>query len=299
LTAAVEHAYRHCQRLTREAAGNFYYGIRLLPRHKRRAMCAVYAFARGVDDIGDGDLPVEQKLDALQARAIALDGLSPQSPDLVSVALSDAARRFPLPLDALYELIEGVRMDVAGTRYEHLDELLLYCRHVAGGIGRLCVGVFGSSQLERAWSPANDLGIAMQLTNILRDLAEDAHNGRVYLPRNELVRFGVLSEATQSMGQDACQLLAHRGKDGKASEELQVLICYQAARAREWFDRGQRLLPMLDRRSTACVPAMSGIYRRLLRRLESDPSASLHGRVALPASEKAWVALCALGGVAA
>ena len=190
-------AYRQCESLTRAAAGNFYYGIRLLPAPKRRAMCAVYAYARRVDDIGDGTLAPEEKLRRLDALERALEELSPADPDPVMAALADTRVRFGLPLEALQDLIAGVRMDVVGTSYASFAELELYCRRVAGSIGRLCVAIFGSrvpapdadGRPRTAAQLADDLGVAMQIANIVRDVREDAEQGRVYLPAKDLVRY--------------------------------------------------------------------------------------------------------------
>jgi phytoene synthase len=270
-----EQAYAHCEALTRRAAANFYYGIRLLPREKRRATCAVYAFARRVDDIGDGDFAQEEKLALLDVAERSLVELSSASPDPVIAALADATARFSLPLDALVELIAGVRMDVRGSTYESFDDLLGYCRAVAGTIGLLCLAIFGAKQPERARSLADDLGVAMQLTNILRDLREDAGNGRVYMPREDLVRY-------------------HLSTDGRfegGEGQLDAFVRFQVRRAGEWFERGLELVPLLDRRSGACVLAMTNIYSRLLRRIEDDPQRTSVERVSLPIWEKLWVAV--------
>jgi 15-cis-phytoene synthase len=269
-----EEAYEHCESLTRRAAANFYYGIRLLPRDKRRATCAVYAFARRIDDIGDGSFAQREKLDLLDAAGRSLGELSSASGDPVIVALTDAHARFSLPLDALAELIAGVRMDVIGTQYESFEDLLGYCRHVAGTIGRLCLAIFGASEPERARSLADDLGVAMQLTNILRDLREDAGNGRVYMPREDLVRYHLSTDGH------------FEGEEG----QLDAFVRFQVRRADEWFERGLELVPLLDRRSGACVLAMTNIYSRLLRRIEDDPQRTSNERVSLPIWEKLWVA---------
>jgi 15-cis-phytoene synthase len=270
----VQEAYDCCESLTRKAAANFYYGIRLLPCEKRRATCAVYAFARRVDDIGDGDFPSREKLELLDVAERALRSLSTDGADPVIVALADAHARFSLPIDALEDLIGGVRMDVNGTTYESFEELLGYCRLVAGSIGRLCLAIFGVGEEPRASGLADDLGVAMQLTNILRDLGEDAGNGRVYLPREDLVRY-------------------HLSTDGRfegGEGQLDALVRFQARRAGEWFDRGLELVPSLDRRSGACVLAMANIYKRVLERIEAEPQRASRERVALPIWEKLWVA---------
>jgi phytoene synthase len=300
-------AYKHCEAVTREQAANFYYGIRLLPPRRRRAMCAVYAFARRVDDIGDGTLPREEKLRRLdsEARALAaLEAADPAAladPDPVLVALADAHARFALPQGALGELIEGVRMDVEGVAYERFDDLVLYCRRVAGAIGRVCLAIFAppergvavdgegvdSGRAEAALL-ADDLGVALQLTNILRDVREDAENGRVYLPAEDLRRFGLIAEDEPGEPRAVLAALAHAG-DAEA-EWVHALVRFEAARAQHWFHRGMTLGPLLDRRSAACVLAMAGIYRRLLDRIEADPERALRERMSLPVREKAWVA---------
>jgi phytoene synthase len=329
--AGVADAYSRCEAVTRSEAANFYYGIRLLPRDRRRAMCAAYAFARRVDDIGDGTLGSEEKLRLLDAqeRALAAIGLAdrrePSEPphgvgeDPVMVALADAQQHFALPVDALGELIEGVRMDVTGVSYETFEDLLPYCRRVAGAIGRVCLAFFGLREGARddmasVEELADDLGVALQLTNILRDMREDAENGRVYLPAEDLRRFGVLAaageEASPSAGSPAQQLLGALARAGLESnghlvaedeqlDRLCALVRFEAARAAQWFDRGLAMTELLDRRSAACVLAMAGIYRRLLERIEAHPEQSLSRRMSLPAHEKAWVAARGMLGAGA
>jgi phytoene synthase len=277
----VEHAYRGCEQITRREAANFFYGIRLLPRPKRQAMSAVYAFARRVDDIGDGDLAREAKLAALADERASLaelaDGGAGRGGDPVTVALADACRGFDLPLEALELLIDGVELDVRGTRYETFDELVVYCRDVAGSIGRLCLAIFTSGNGNGAATLADDLGVAMQLTNILRDVREDYEHGRVYLPAEDLRRFGCAGPP----------------------ELPAELIRFEAERTREWFDRGLRLVDELDPRSASCVLAMTGIYRRVLERIDESPELVMHQRVSLPGWEKAWVAARSLVEAAA
>jgi phytoene synthase len=310
----VDDAYDYCETVTRTAAANFYYGIRLLARDQRRAMCAVYAFARRVDDIGDGPLAREQKLRRLDAQASALQALertrTVAGGDQVMVALADVYERFPLPPGALGELIEGVRMDVRSVRYESFGDLVLYCRRVAGAIGRVCLAIFDMSggargEREAAEALADDLGVALQLTNILRDLREDAENGRVYLPREDLRRFHLIDEQSSLAGAPA--VLAAVTRNGSASapgaqppsQRLYELMRFEAERAQEWFERGLRLAPLLDRRSAACVLAMAGIYRRLLVRIEAHPELAAGARMSLPAREKAVVAARSVLGAGA
>jgi phytoene synthase len=278
----VERAYRACEQITREAAANFYYGIRLLPRAKRQAMSAVYAFARRVDDIGDDLAPGSDPSDRLrrlelERAVVAAVGLGEADDveDPVAVALGNATWTFGLPVDALVMLIDGVELDVRGARYSSFDELVVYCRDVAGSIGRLCLAIFhggGEGVSAVADGLADDLGVAMQLTNILRDVREDRQRGRVYLPAEDLRRFG-------------CEDLEAAAPDAMAD-----LIRFEAARAEEWFDRGLRLTEELDPRSASCVLAMTGIYREILERISRDPLEVMRCRISLGGWEKAWVA---------
>ena len=272
-------AYAHCEHVTRTRAGNFYWGIRLLPAPKRRALCAVYALAREIDDIGDGDLPIEAKAQALREARERLADIGPAADDPVLAALGHASQQLPIPLSAFGELIDGVEMDVRGTVYETFDELVVYCRRVAGTVGRLSLGVAGAENMHRASPLVDALGVALQLTNILRDVREDLQTGRVYLPREDLRRFD-------------CTL----DLDAPPSPRFGEMMRFQTGRAAGWFDEGLRLRPLLDARSSACAGAMAGIYRRLLRRIEHDPAAVLRGRVALPTWEKALVAAHSLVG---
>ena len=315
IEVSVAEAYSHCELVTREQAANFYYGIRLLPRDRRRAMCAVYAFARRVDDIGDGSLEREEKLRRLDAEARALAGLeradrrAAGGRDPVMVALADAHERFSLPPGALGELIEGVRMDVDGVTYERFEDLVLYCRRVAGAIGRVCLAIFGvreehSAELADAERLADDLGVAMQLTNILRDLREDAVSGRVYLPAEDLRRFGLIEAGRGPDPRALLSVIAHgsRRPDSLPAGEgaqhaLHEMMRFEAARARRWFDSAKTLARLLDRRSAACVLAMAGIYSRLLVRIETQPERALAERISLPTREKAWVAVRSMLGV--
>jgi phytoene synthase len=283
MSGTLTEAYARCEEITKTEARNFYYGIRLLPGDKRAVLCAVYALARRMDDIGDGDLPAEAKTAALAELRTDLAALD-TSTDPVLIAVGDAARRYPIPLGAFGELIDGVEMDVTGRHYETFDDLVSYCRCVAGAVGRLCLGVFGSKPHPDAPLYADQLGIALQQTNILRDIREDLMNGRIYLPQEDLDRFGV-ELALDERG-------ALVDKDGR----LSALIRFSGERARGWYRDGLRLAPLLDWRSKASCLAMSGIYRQLLTRFEADPSLVFTRRVSLSGAEKAGVALRSLTG---
>jgi phytoene synthase len=299
-----DEAYQQCEQITWEQARNFAYGIRLLPRDKRRALAAAYAFARRIDDIGDGDLPPETKTaqleqardqvhalvaaakDAKDAKDSAANGVDDNDP--VLVALLDSGTRFDVPLVAFTELIDGCLADVNQATYKTFDDLLWYCRCVAGSIGRLSLGIYGASHPEKQAKLADDLGVALQITNILRDVREDFRNNRVYLPAEDLTRFGI-------------EFAPFGEPEPFPTEAMQArfatLVEFEAARAREWYGSGLRLLATIDRRSAACTGAMAGIYRRLLNRIAANPHAVLEGRMSLPGSEKALVAAEALAGL--
>jgi 15-cis-phytoene synthase len=280
----VQDAYEACAAITKTEAGNFSYGIRLLPPYKRDALSAVYALARRIDDIADGDrVPVPERAAELDRLREAI-AAPPPADDPVLVAVGDAASRLPIPMGAFGELIDGAQMDVTGRRYQTFAELETYCRCVAGAVGRLCLGVFGSRPDPAAPGYADALGIALQQANILRDLREDLLNGRVYVPADDLDRFGV-------------RLRIEDGRLADPDGSLARLIRFSAERARSWFADGQRLIPLLDWRSAASARAMSGIYAALLDRIAAQPSLVYGGRLSLPVRQKAAIAAKALSGL--
>jgi 15-cis-phytoene synthase len=266
-----ETAYRACEEITRREAKNFGYGIRLLRVPERHALSSVYALARRIDDIGDGTAPPAQKMIELAQVRESLHSIDLDREDPVLVAVAAAARNYGLPLGAFDDLIGGCENDVTGTSYGTFDDLVVYCRLVAGSIGRLSLAVFGTADPE-AVELADDLGVALQLTNILRDVLEDRNNGRVYLPAADAIAVGCPPDLSGSPA------------------ALADLVAFECARVHEWFERGLQLLPLLDRRSRACVGAMSGIYYRLLVHIERDPMAVTMRRLSLPAAEKVWIA---------
>ena len=247
----VEEAYGEVSRITRREARNFAWGIAVLPRPKRHAVAALYAFARRVDDIADdGERSVEERRRGLQACRTAVESL-PEAPadDAVLIALADATTRYPVPRDALADLVRGGLMDAEKARYASWEELREYCLCVAGAVGLACTAVYGPADAAAARPRAESLGLALQQINIMRDVAEDWRLGRVYLPQDELERFGV-SEADIAAG--------------RIGPEWHALMEHQGRRADELMRDGLRLLPLLDRRSALCVRAFAGIYRGLL-----------------------------------
>ncbi len=277
MTLSLEDAYAACEAITSSQAKNFAWGIRLLRAPERRALSAVYALARRIDDIGDGDDADEKKLHDLEEVRSALSANAPKSTDLVMVAIFDAKETYGLPMDAFGDLIDGCVSDVVGATYESIDDLVVYCRQVAGSIGRLSLSVFGGTQ-QKAGQLADDLGVALQLTNIVRDVREDYERGRIYLPAEDLRRFECPTAVLTS------------------PERLAKVIALQCERANEWFAIGRGLLPHLDYRGRACVGAMAGIYFRLLQQIVADPIAVVRTRVSVPTPEKLRVAAVALSG---
>ncbi|HEY3561359.1 MAG TPA: presqualene diphosphate synthase HpnD [Kribbella sp.] len=287
MNPTVAEAYEACLDITRTEARNFYYGIRLLPPPKRNALSALYALARRIDDIGDGDLPPAEKRTAL-ARVRKDLGRLDELGEPVYVAVADAARRYPVPLGAFEELVAGVETDLSEVRIADFDELVVYCRRVAGSVGRLCLSIFGprtsDADFETLSLYADQLGIALQQTNILRDIREDFVNDRVYLPADELERFGVRIA------------LDDQGNLDDPQGRLAGYVRFAAGRAQDWYSLGWRLLPYLDWRSGASCRAMSGIYHHLLRRIGANPVLVYDRRLSLSAGEKAQVALASLAG---
>jgi phytoene synthase len=244
---SVQEAYAEVGRITRREAKNFAYGIMVLPRPKRQAIAAIYAFARKVDDVADGELSIEQKRAQLEELRAALDA---EPADPVFVALRDARERFGIPSEPLAALIDGGLQDLEQATYADFAELRGYCEKVAGAVGLACVPVYGSDDTEHAMTYASQLGIALQLINIIRDVEEDRLLGRVYLPQDELTAFGVEELALSS--------------------EFQELMAFEAARARAYLAEGLHLLESLDRRSSLCVGTFAGLYRETLDRIEAN-----------------------------
>jgi 15-cis-phytoene synthase len=247
-------AYAEVLKVTRREARNFAWGVMVLPRPKRHAVAALYAFARRVDDIADSPLGPEERRTRLEDCRAAIESL-PGSPngDYVLVALADAMSRYPIPKSALRDLVDGGLMDVDKTRYANWQELHEYCRLVAGAVGLACTAVYGPRDHATADPLAERLGLALQQINIMRDVREDWELGRVYLPQDELERFGVREDDIAA---------------GRMGPEWLELMDHQAARADRLLRAGLDLLPLLDRRSALCVRTFAGIYRGLLVQMQ-------------------------------
>ncbi len=268
-------AERFCRDMARREAKNFYWGFISLPYDQRVAIYALYDFAREIDDEAD-DGPSDPAVVTARLqvhRARIRRAVAGQYDDHVMHVLSRAIERYGIPQAELMMLIDGVECDLTKKRYGTWNELRDYCTLVASVVGRMCVRIFGFTDrvaLERA----DDLGRALQLTNILRDVREDAGLGRVYLPQEDLERFRV-SEVTFA--------------DGEASARWNELVAFETHRARTLFESGYEVLNYIPRRSAVCVQTMAGIYERILEKIERNPELPLRERARLTRTEKLQV----------
>jgi len=265
----------YCQARAAASGSSFYYAFRFLPPERRRAITALYAFCREVDDA------VDEPSDAAVARARLLwwrtelarlfDG-NPQHP--VTRALQPFIEAYGLDAATLGEIIDGMEMDLVAARYPDFAALTLYCRRVAGAVGVLAAKIFGYSD-PRTLQYADRLGLAFQLTNIIRDVGEDARKGRLYLPLDELQRHQVVVQDIMT---------------GRASDGFTALMAFQAQRAETVYDEALALLPAADRRAQRPGLAMAAIYRALLREIRRDGFQVLNQRISLTPIRKLWIA---------
>ncbi len=277
-------AYGVCRHIARSAAKNFYYGFLVLPLRKRNALSAVYAFMRHADDISDDPaIPADQRREKLDEWMNSLrrvvDG--ERTDDPVLFALADSQKRFNIPLELLEKLVHGTEMDVPPglgdsvtstpqLQYETFDQLYDYCYHVASVVGLVCIRIFGYRD-PKAESLAEKVGVAFQLTNILRDVKEDAGLGRVYLPREDFARFG---------------LDIHALTNGSAPTAMRPLLEFEAQRAKEFYAAAQELLPLIDEDSQPALWTLVQIYRRLLEKIVARNYDVFTERVHLSSAEK-------------
>lgn len=282
-------AYATCRAIARSAAKNFYYSFLALPREKRNALCAVYAFMREADDIADdANLPAAEKQQKLelwleQARRAFI---GEPTDDAILFALSDAQRRYKIPFELLEKLVQGTAMDLRvrsktmqaenpATLYASFDDLYQYCYHVASVVGLVCIRIFGYH--DPAAEPfAEKCGIAFQMTNIIRDVKEDAGMGRVYLPQEDLTRFGLTVE----------QLATASLRNGFQPANFRPLLEFEAQRAREYYQAGRELLALVDHESRPALWALIEIYSRLLEKIAESNYDVFSQRVHLSTAEK-------------
>ena len=265
----------YCRRKAAASGSSFYYGFRFLDAPRRRAIMALYAFCREVDDAVDecSDAGVAaMKLAWWRSEVAAMYDGRPTHP--VTQALTAVLPEVNLPAEQLQEIIDGMAMDLRLTRYPDFRTLNLYCYRVASVVGLLAAEIFGYTD-RRTQKYAHDLGLAFQLTNIIRDVGEDARRGRIYLPRDELARFGVRE----------ADILASR-----PTPEVTALMAFQVRRALDAYDRALGELPAVDRKTQRPGLMMAAIYRALLDEIVEDGCRVLTHRISLPPARKLWLA---------
>ena len=276
-------SYAFCAELSRREAKNFYSSFLVLPPARRRAMCALYAFLRRTDDLADAPGQPEQKAPALEAWRRGLDEALDGRPDAWPgfLALSDSVHKHEIPARYLHEVIDGVEMDLEPRPFATFDDLYLYCYRVASVVGLSCLHIWGyRSEDGKAEALAESCGVALQLTNIIRDVREDALQGRVYLPQDDLRRFGI----------DASELAAPR-----PTGRVRALLEYQGARAYEYYRRAEPLVRLVDPVGRPVLLAIVGIYRTLLDEIVRRDYDVLTARVSLPAWRKLAITFRSLG----
>lgn len=273
-------SYRAAEAVAKSRARNFYYAFIVLPPERRRALCAVYAFMRYCDDISDGASPCDDRRDLLRKWRIQLDlALSGDfGGNAFLPAFHDSVRRFSIPGEYFHWVIDGAEMDLSIYSYRTFDDLYRYCFKVASAVGLVCLQIFGFSD-ERAKKLAEKCGIAFQLTNILRDIKEDARMGRIYLPAEDLERFSYTPEDLRREALD---------------ERFQALMTFEANRAREYYSRARNLLAFVDETSRPSLWAMMEIYSRILKKIVRRRYNVFDKRIRLSSIEKSGIALKAL-----
>jgi phytoene synthase len=276
----IQGAAAYCRKLTTKSKSNFYYAFLFLPRERREALEAVYAFCRLVDDVVDEEAPAAQKLEGIASWRRELDHVygDARSNHPVVNRLHDVVRRFAIRRQDMEGVIDGCAMDIDKTRYATWEELELYCYRVASCVGLMCIEIFGypPERVDAARRYATDLGMALQLTNILRDVAEDARRGRVYLPADELAQHGITVE-------DLVR--------GRHDERFVRMMRAQAERAREHYARARAALTTYERSRLVIAEIMGDIYYRLLEEIEARQFDVFGPKMTVPRVEKMAIAL--------
>ncbi|MBL9001778.1 MAG: phytoene/squalene synthase family protein [Phycisphaerae bacterium] len=280
-SADLDASFRYCARVTRGAARNFYHGLRLLPRPRRKAMFALYAYMRRIDDIADSAECDAAKIAAeieswRQKTRLALSGDVPPDESPLWPALMDTVRAYGLPAAILEEALDGQAQDASHRPFENSEELRRYCRRVAGTVGVATVMIFGNRGGEEALRLAEGRGIAFQITNILRDVREDAGRGRCYLPLDALAREGLSAD---------CVL------EGRSPEQVARVVAAMCEFAAGLFSESKPLDAMIEDESRPAMRALTGLYREILMKIEADPARVLRERVSLAWHDKARIVL--------
>ena len=272
----IETAYEYCQTNAKESSTNFYYAIRTLPRAERQAIYAIYAFSRLCDDIVDQPDYGRKPADLLNSVRERIDSTYDGHPSGdIWIALNDAATRFGILRHHFHDIVDGVEMDLTTARYTSFIDLREYCLRVASAVGLICIEICGYAD-ARAEEFVRDLGIGMQITNILRDVSEDIENCRIYLPMEDLRQFNYSENDLQSKVID---------------ERFKSLMAFQVTRARLHFDNGRRLFPLLKRQFRACPEAMVAVYSGILDRIERAEYDVYSNRIGLSGFTKVSLAL--------
>ena len=270
----LELAYEECRSITRREARNFYYAFLTLPAAQRRAIYVTYAFCRHCDDAVDAERSNQEKLAMLVSlRNHLSETYQGHAPTPVLLALTDVADRYEIPEEYFQEVLSGVECDLVKDRYQDFEQLRGYCYQVASVVGLICLQIFGYKDSD-AKAHAIDLGLAMQLTNIARDVREDLDFGRIYLPQDEMAWFGYTEEELQA---------------GVVNDAFVNLMRFQAQRAKRYFRSGFQLLPYLSPRSRACPAVLGRLYSKILDRIESADYDVLSHRIGLSTTEKVRV----------
>jgi phytoene synthase len=277
MTTTLDASYQHCRQLTQKTAKNFYYSFIVMPAAKKQAMCAIYAFMRRSDDIADDAASPAIALDGLRRWRQEVQKAFNNEPvtDPILPALVDTVRRYRIPEKCFFELLDGTEMDQSITRYETFDALYRYCYRVASCVGLVVLPVFGYKD-EKALLPAEACGIAFQLTNILRDVKEDAGRGRIYLPGEDLRRFGVTEDDIMN---------------SRLTPGFVELMKFESARARDYYRQAEPLLGMISADSRGTLAVMMGIYGGILDKIEQNHYNVFDRRLGLSTMEKLWVVL--------
>ncbi len=280
MLAELEESYRSAEFVARQRARNFYYSFLVLPPEKRRALCAVYSFMRYCDDISDGADSIEGKREGLERWRAQLNAVlaGDLNGSAILPAFHDSMRKFSIPAEYFHWIIDGAEMDLTTERYETFEDLYKYCFHVASAVGLVCIQIFGFAD-KSAKQYAEYCGIAFQLTNILRDVKEDARMGRVYLPAEDLRRFGYGAE---ELGRDVYD------------DRFCAMMRFQADRARDYYRRARALLPLIDRVSRPSLWAMMEIYGRILDRIVRNRYNVFSDSIHLSSTEKLSIVCRAL-----
>ncbi len=279
-SSELKESYRYCREISRKRAKNFYYSFMALPREKSDAMCAVYAFMRYCDDIADdpGVSGDRGRMLAKWGESLERAANGDYSDSLIIPAFQDTLRKFDIPAEYFHQLIDGASMDLRVNRYQSFDDLYMYCYKVASVVGLVCIHILGFNS-PAAQKYAEYCGIAFQITNILRDVREDASNGRVYIPEEDLWAFGYSADDLVN---------------GVSDERFLRLMRFEASRAQDYYNAARPLLQLVDSSGRPGLSAMIEIYSSILKRIQLSPGDVMTNYVSISKARKLSIAAKAL-----